>query len=138
MPQKMLLFYPSMGKNLPIYTCSSIFLSMRRFIEDNLTIKEKKALKEIKTFLNKTFKESKIFIYGSKTEGEYTQESDLDLLIIIPNLNWKIKKKIVNKITEINWKYDTNISSVVVSKEEWIKYQIIPLFQKVKEKGLMS
>ncbi len=67
MSQKMLVFYPSKGKNLPIYTRLSIFLSMRRFIEDNLTIKEKKALKEIKTFLNQTFKESKIFIYGLKT-----------------------------------------------------------------------
>ena len=126
-----------MSKNLPIYTHLSIFLSMRRFIENNLTIKEKKALKEIKNFLNQTFKDSKVFIYGSKTEGEYTQESDLDLLIIIPNLNWKIKKKIVNRITEINWKYDTNISPVIVSKEEWIKYPTIPLFQEVKEKGLM-
>jgi len=122
-----------MDKNLLIYTHLSIFLSMRRFIENNPTIKEKKALKEINTFLNQTFKESKIFIYGSKTEEEYTQESDLDLIIIIPNLNWKIKKK----TTEIIWKYDTNISLVIVSKEEWIKYPMIPLFQEVKEKGLM-
>ncbi|WP_297454643.1 hypothetical protein [Persephonella sp.] len=48
-----------------------------------------------------------------------------------------MKKKIINKITEINWKDNTNISPVVVSKEEWIKYHSIPLFQEVKEKGLI-
>ena len=110
---------------------------MKRFNKHNLTNREKKALKEIKNFINQTFKESKIFIYGSKAYGKHTQESDLDLLIIVPNLNWKVKKKIINKITEINWKYDTNISPVIVSKEEWIKYPTMPLFQEVKEKGLM-
>ncbi len=126
-----------MGKNLPVYTQISIFLGMEKFTGNILTIKEKKALKEIKDFLNQIFKESKIFIYGSRAGGEHTQESDLDLLIIIPNLDWKIKKKIINRITEINWKYDTNISPVIVSKEEWTKYPTIPLFQEVKEKGLM-
>ncbi len=110
---------------------------MKEFIRHNLTNREKKALKEIKDFINQTFKESKIFIYGSKAYGEPTQESDLDLLIIVPNLNWKGKKKIINKITEINWKYDTNISPIIVSKEEWIKYPTMPLFQEVKEKGLV-
>ena len=110
---------------------------MEKFIKYNLTNREKKALREIKDFINQTFEESKVFIYGSKAYGEPTQESDLDLLIIIPNLNWKIKKKIVNRVTEINWKYDTNVSPVIVSKEEWIKYPEIPLFQEVKEKGLM-
>ena len=110
---------------------------MKEFIKHSLTNREKKALKEIKDFINQTFKESKIFIYGSKTYGEPTQESDLDLLIIVPNLNWKVKKKIINKITEINWKYDTNISPIVVSEEEWTKYPTMPLFQEVKEKGLV-
>ena len=110
---------------------------MKKLIEVSFTYKEEKALEEIKEFLSQNFKESKIFIYGSKIHGEFTQESDLDLLIVIPNLNWKMKKKIINKITEINWKYDTNISPVVVSKEEWIKYPSIPLFQEVKEKGLI-
>ncbi|HHG73821.1 MAG TPA: nucleotidyltransferase domain-containing protein [Persephonella sp.] len=110
---------------------------MKEFIKHSITNREKKALKEIKDFINQTFKESKIFIYGSKTYGEPTQESDLDLLIIIPNLNWKVKKKIINKITEINWKYDTNISPIVVSEEEWTKYPTMPLFQEVKEKGLV-
>jgi hypothetical protein len=43
---------------------------------------------------------------------------------------------ILFRITEINWEYDTNISPVIVSKKEWIKYPTIPLFQEVK-KGLM-
>ncbi len=110
---------------------------MKNFIKHSLTNRETKALREIKNFINQTFEESKVFIYGSKASGEPTQESDLDLLIIVPNLDWKVKKKIINKITEINWKYDTNISPVIVSKEEWIKYPTMPLFQEVKEKGLM-
>ncbi|HHG73871.1 MAG TPA: nucleotidyltransferase domain-containing protein [Persephonella sp.] len=112
-------------------------ISVKKIIKYNLTNREKKALKEIKDFINQIFKENKIFIYGSKAYGEPTQESDLDLLIIVPNLDWKVKKKIINKITEINWKYDTNISPIIVSKEEWIKYPTMPLFQEVKEKGLV-
>jgi len=110
---------------------------MKKLIEVSFTYKEEKALKEIKEFLSQNFNGGEIFIYGSKIYGEHTQESDLDLLIIIPDLNWKMKKKIINKITEINWKLDTNISPVVVSKEEWTKYPLIPLFQEVREKGLI-
>ena len=111
---------------------------MRKIINKNyLTAAEKKALKEIKNFINQSFKEGKMFIFGSKIYGTYTEESDLDLLIIVPNLNWKMKKQIINKITETNWKYDTNISPVVISKKEWIKYPAMPLFKEIKENGLM-
>ncbi|WP_155810560.1 nucleotidyltransferase domain-containing protein [Persephonella sp. KM09-Lau-8] len=110
---------------------------MKGIYESSLTNIEKEALKTIKDFVYKNFMGSEIFIYGSKIHGEFTQESDLDLLIIIPDLNWKMKKKIINKITEVNWKFNTNISPVVVSKEEWIKYPLIPLFQEVREKGLI-
>jgi hypothetical protein len=101
-----------------------------------ITTNEKKALLEIKKLINKTFKNSKIYIYGSKVRGTFDEESDLDILVVIPVVNWKIKKKIINFITEINLKYSTNISPIIVSLDEWENKPFLPLFQEIRKEGI--
>ncbi len=107
----------------------------KKYWKENLTEEEIKALTELKEILNKNFKIDKLIIYGSKIRGDFDEESDLDVLILVPRLNWKLKESIINKTTEINWKYDTNISPVVVSLDEWKKYPFLPYFQNVKQEG---
>jgi len=102
----------------------------------HLTTNERKALDEVKNLISTSFRHSKIYIYGSKVRGNFDKESDLDVLIIIPTASWRIKRKIINSITEINLKYDVNISPIIVSLNEWESKPFLPLFQEIRKEGI--
>jgi len=102
-----------------------------------LTNNEKKALKELKKEVLKLYPDAKLILFGSKVRGDFDEESDVDVLVIVSELDFRKKKKIINTTTEINWKFNTNITSIVVDKEEFLKNKsIIPLYNEIREEGI--
>jgi len=60
------------------------------------------------------------FLFGSKVSGNADSESDLDVLILFPEkIEQNMRQKIVHLIFELNLRYTTNISPVVLSMDEW-------------------
>ncbi|GAH25140.1 unnamed protein product, partial [marine sediment metagenome] len=49
----------------------------------NLKRNEKKALLELKKRLLERFPDAEIILYGSKARGDFDEESDIDVLIIL-------------------------------------------------------
>lgn len=92
----------------------------------NLTDDEKKAVEEIKeriTFL--LGRELKLFyLFGSKARGDFDNESDVDLAIIIEGLTRVTKNKVFEIVAEAETKYTVAISSLVLSMKD---------FQELKE-----
>jgi len=93
----------------------------RRSPSNFLTIQETEALKELKSTL-KEFLDNKIVkfvLYGSKARGDYDPESDIDVAIIVKGMTRQLKNQILDKVAEIEFKYCTPLSTLVLSEEDF-------------------
>lgn len=125
---------------------------------NHLTGNERIALTELKKRITVKYPGSEIILYGSKARGDYNENSDIDLLIII-NDDYNINKNIPFKELEelyflpVDKTIDRDISSILVDIQ--IKYcisidyqirnrsyvetnlaQIVPLYQNIKREGI--
>lgn len=102
------------------------------YLNDN----ERKALSELKEKINEKYSGTKLILYGSKARGDYNEDSDIDLLIVIKDnyniskdisfnelekiyflaVDKKIKDEILSIIVDIELKYDVFIDCQVENK----------------------
>lgn len=71
-----------------------------------------------------------IILYGSVARGDETNESDIDLLVLINGLvNYTLKQLIRESVYDIELERDVVISLFIESKENWeTKYATLSLF----------
>lgn len=100
---------------------------------------EKRALKRIATLLRKTLKNEVITVvaFGSRVRGDFTEESDFDVLVVVKNRN----SDILNKIVEIFYKEELKtgipLSPIVKSQEIFDKEKEFntAFFRNIKKEG---
>ena len=86
----------------------------------NLKESEKKALLELKNVLFDSFSVSEIILYGSKARGDFEEESDMDVLVVLNNsVNDSIREKIFSMSFKIEIKYDVIFGILVEYKDFW-------------------
>ena len=105
-----------------------------------LTPSEEKALRDfssrIKNELNKNLFDLKLF--GSKSTGKFHDESDIDILIIVNKRNEQILDTISEILLDVELKYDSRLSPVVLTISEFMqnqKHQTL-FFQEVARDGV--
>jgi len=102
-------------------------------------MKIKKLLEEFKKEIEKLYGErlKRIILYGSYARGDFNEESDIDLLIVLKGkvVPGKEIDKMIDIITEINLKYDVLISVYPVSEEDYKKVNS-PLLINVRREGI--
>jgi predicted nucleotidyltransferase len=90
-----------------------------------LTPTEEKALSEfssrIKNGLSKNLFDLKLF--GSKSTGKFHDESDIDILIIVNKRNEQILDTISEILLDVELKYDSKLSPVVLTVSEFMQNQ---------------
>ncbi|MBI4837917.1 MAG: nucleotidyltransferase domain-containing protein [Nitrospirae bacterium] len=79
----------------------------------------------------------KIMLYGSKARGDFSEDSDIDLLFItkIP-----VSRSIKNEMNDIIYNYELKhdiIVSVIVIPESDFKNKISPFLIKVRREGVI-
>ena len=79
---------------------------------------EKKALIELKDELSKKFKLRELRLFGSKARGDYSSESDIDVMAKISYLNYQIKNQIYDIVFEINIANETLLSLILFGEDE--------------------
>lgn len=88
-------------------------------------MKIKEILKEFRTEVEKLYgkKLKNIILYGSWARGDATEESDIDLLIVLEGKVTPGKEidTMINIITEINLTYGVLISVYPISEEDYSK-----------------
>lgn len=79
-----------------------------------------------------------ITIFGSKARGEATESSDLDILIVIREGDWKLKEAIARPGYLLAIGTDVVPSFIVYTVEEWEKRRQAraPLWQMVTRDGV--
>ena len=58
-------------------------------------------------------------LYGSKARGDYEAHSDIDVAIIVRGLTRKTKNEILDMVAELEMKYLTPLSTLVLSETDF-------------------
>jgi predicted nucleotidyltransferase len=85
-----------------------------------LTTREQQALDAFKTTLRALFGDDllSLRLFGSRARGEGSEESDLDVLVVVRKRDRAICRRIVEAALEIDLTHDTNLAPTVLSADE--------------------
>ncbi|MEW6672509.1 MAG: nucleotidyltransferase domain-containing protein [Thermodesulfobacteriota bacterium] len=84
----------------------------------NLSENEKQALRKLREELFARYPIIDIRLFGSKARGQGDQDSDLDVMIEIPDYDRAVVAEIDDIIYRINLEHDVFISALVFGKNE--------------------
>ncbi len=87
----------------------------------DLSIKETKAVRAFLTAVQLAYgnKIQRAALFGSKVRGDSTRYSDIDILLIVTDDNWKFRKAISKISSEIALNYDVLLDIRIISANRW-------------------
>lgn len=80
-----------------------------------------------------------IILYGSMARGTNTEESDVDVAILMQgNLDKETEEKLSDFIVDMNLEYDKVFSVIDIDYDMFCKWQkVTPFYQNVTEEGVI-
>jgi predicted nucleotidyltransferase len=83
--------------------------------------KEQKAVREFIAAVRKTYgnKIQRAALFGSKVRGDSNRYSDIDILLIVTDDNWKFRKAVSGISSEIALKHDVLLDIRMISANRW-------------------
>jgi len=102
-------------------------------------MKTHKIIDRIVKQIRETEPDAEVILYGSYARGEETEESDIDLLILLDKdeVSFKDEKKISWPLYDIEFETGFIISPYVVGKKKWhTKHSITPFYDNVMKEGV--
>jgi predicted nucleotidyltransferase len=58
-------------------------------------------------------------LFGSMARGDYHDESDMDVAVIVHGLSWRLKGQILDEVVELELEHHMPLSILVFSEEEF-------------------
>lgn len=98
-----------------------------------------KALTDVKERLIASYPVARLVLFGSAARGETDEESDVDVLVLTEKpLTWKERDAISDQVFEINLRYGTNISTLVVDLPNWEggPISVMPIREEIAREGI--
>jgi predicted nucleotidyltransferase len=80
---------------------------------------ERAAMAELKALLAQQYGVRDIRLFGSKARGTGHAESDLDVFIVMPDLDWECAKAIYTLCFDLSLRYDLLIAPTLCSQAEF-------------------
>lgn len=96
-------------------------------------------LKEIKQAVLEFDSEAEVVLFGSRARGDFHDESDWDVLILVDKeeSDFIFKRKIRNALYNLELKQGTVISSIITNKKFWQDISVTPLYKEVEKDGIV-
>lgn len=86
----------------------------------NFSAEENAALRELKDSLKDFLGDRiKLILYGSRARGDYDNESDIDIAVIVKDLTRELKNQILDRFADVELKYLTPLSTLVLSEDDF-------------------
>jgi len=105
-----------------------------------LTQKEKDGLARFKGALQTLLGDDllSLRIFGSRARGEGTDESDLDVLVLIKRKDRALCRRIVEESLEVDLAYGTNLAPTILTVDEYRQNQEYgtPFYRNVEREGV--
>jgi UTP:GlnB (protein PII) uridylyltransferase len=79
-----------------------------------------------------------VTLFGSQARGESTDESDIDVLVILPNLEKSTLDTVLDTAWEIGYDAGKVISVIPATREEMTLLSASPFFQAVQREGIAA
>ena len=97
-------------------------------------------IEQVKKAVNEIEPDAEIILYGSRSRGDSTAESDWDLLILLDGtIDDERIDRIRYRLYEIEWHSGEVLSSIIRNRKEWhsFPYTTMPLYHKVENEGIL-
>jgi predicted nucleotidyltransferase len=110
---------------------------MHQLVE-KLSHTERAAVAELKALLVQQYAIRDVRLFGSKARGTGHVESDLDLFIVVPDLDWERAKAIYTLCFQLSLRYDLLIAPMLCSRAEFENplVQATPFHRAIQAEGL--
>ena len=96
-----------------------------------------KLAKEVRKRLAKEFGQPiPVIMFGSQARGDATKESDIDLLVILPEINARTTKLASNVAWEVGFDAGKIISVIPDTKEQMKRFAFLPFYRTIKHEGI--
>jgi predicted nucleotidyltransferase len=106
-----------------------------------LSQKEKKVIESFARDLRTQLGDQIISIrlFGSKTRGDFNEDSDIDVLVLIKRKNERVRKKVAEILTDYLLEYDLPLSPVLYDLYEYEKNMEVGsfFFKEVEKEGIL-
>ena len=80
-----------------------------------------------------------VILFGSRARGDHQPDSDWDFLILLEQpVSRADKTAILDALYELELETETVISALVISKPEWHKRSVMPLYQNIQQEGVAA
>jgi len=62
----------------------------------------------------------KMVLYGSRARGDYREDSDTDIAIVIRGLDRDLKDRLLNKVADIEFEHLRSLSTLILSEADFL------------------
>ena len=103
-----------------------------------LTENEKHVLSELVESLCSDLGAVEVVLYGSAVRGRLEKDSDIDLFVVLPQVDWEIEKKVIDYCFEAQLQCGRVISTACFSRDELAETPLrsSPFILNVRREGM--
>ena len=96
-------------------------------------------LEKIKLQIAELEPEAKVILFGSRARGDARDDSDWDLLILVPyEVDLTDEQRFRHKLFDLELEFGQAISTMVYQQSEWEnKHSVTPLYENIQQEGMM-
>ncbi|HET54508.1 MAG TPA: nucleotidyltransferase domain-containing protein [Ignavibacteria bacterium] len=105
-----------------------------------MTEKEKDITQKIKDKIREKDPDAKVILYGSRARGDYRENSDWDILILVDreSVSLKTEQEYRHHLLDLELEIGEPISVTVHSKKRWeSEHSITLLYNSIKQEGVV-